>query len=230
MIINKMEQRRVVVQLLVKKLASIFYSIFRVFMTLNLFILGLTFYIMIATGSGVGVFLFIVFFVNFWSMLIFFGFLSMCVKLFICMLYEDVMVLDENYSWIMPIVFFPLVSEETEDDFVQLIAQQSMDTQEPTRDTPTTEKLDGLENRWGSIWQDIIPTEDKMADQCLICSNSYDHVFPSHTGCISIGCCSNMFHKKCLLEWLYFSEKQQQEDESKWMVSCPSCRHVFVQS
>lgn len=217
--------------IMVKKLSIIFYCIFKVFMILNMILLGLSMYIMIVSKSGIGTFLFIVFFVNFWIMMIFFCLLSMYIKLFICMVNEDLLnSLDTENSWIFSVIFFPLVSEEDEEEFVQLLSQQSFETdnQEQNTQPPTTERLIELETKWKTIWKDVQIPDEKKDETCLICANSYTHEYPSHKGCVELVCsCSTLFHKKCVLEWFHFNQKQDQNDETKSIVSCPSCRHVF---
>lgn len=217
----------VALSLIVKKLSLIFYCVFKVFMLLNMFLLGFILYMMFITHSGIAYFFFIIFCFNFGIMLIFFFLLSMYIKLFICMIHDDLLTLDENQSWILSVIFFPLVTEESEDDFLQFVTQQSFEQEEPNTPPPTTERMDQLETKWKSIWKDEIIPEEKKQETCLICANLYTHEYPSHQGCIGLGCCSVLHHKKCVLEWFHFNEKQEEE---KWTVSCPSCRHVFTTS
>ena len=224
-------QHNVAINLMVKKLALIFYIIFKVFLILNMILLGLSLYIMLVSKSGIGTFLFIIFFVNFWVMMIFFCLLSMFIKLFICMIHEDILnTLDDEHSWLFSVIFFPLISEEDENDFLQTITQQSFEEnlEQPTQ-PPTTDRLQELETKWNSIWKDTPPPDDKKDDPCLICANPYTHQYPSHQGCIELTCaCATLFHKKCVLEWFHFNQKQDQNDETQSIVSCPSCRHVFT--
>lgn len=224
-------QHNVAINLMVKKLALIFYTIFKVFLILNMILLGLSLYIMLISKSGIGTFLFIVFFVNFWVMMIFFCLLSMYIKLFICMIHEDIFnTLDDEHSWLFSVIFFPLISEEDENDFIQTITQQSFEEnlEQPTQ-PPNTDRLQELETKWNSIWKEIAPPDDKKDDPCLICANPYTHQYPSHQGCIELTCsCATLFHKKCVLEWFHFNQKEDQTDETKLIVSCPSCRHVFT--
>lgn len=224
-------QHNVAINLMVKKLALIFYCVFKVFLFLNMILLGLSLYIMLISKSGIGTFLFIVFFVNFWVMMIFFCLLSMYIKLFICMIHEDIVnTLDDEHSWLFSVIFFPLISEEDENDFIETITQQSFEeNQEQNTQPPTTDRLQELETKWNSIWKDTAPPDDKKEDPCLICANPYTHQYPSHQGCVELTCsCTTLFHKKCVLEWFHFNQKQDQNDETKLIVSCPSCRHVFT--
>lgn len=226
-------QRHVAIQRMVKKLALIFYGVFRVFMFLNMLLLGLSLYIMVIAKNGVGTFLFIVFFVNFWIMMTFFCLLSMFIKLFICMIHEDALnTLDEDYSWVLSVIFFPLLSEGDEGDFIQAVALHSFDEDEQTTtQPPTTDRLCELETKWNTIWKDSPPPDEKKEDPCLICAHPYSHQYPTHQGCVELTCsCATLFHKKCVLEWFHFNEKPDQNDESKSIVSCPSCRHVFTTS
>lgn len=224
-------QHNVAINLMVKKLALIFYIIFKVFLILNMILLGLSLYIMLVSKSGIGTFLFIIFFVNFWVMMIFFCLLSMFIKLFICMIHEDILnTLDDEHSWLFSVIFFPLISEEDENDFIQTIAHQSFEENlEQSTQPPTTDRLQELETKWNSIWKDTSPPDDKKDDPCLICANPYTHQYPSHQGCIELTCaCATLFHKKCVLEWFHFNQKQDQNDDTQSIVSCPSCRHVFT--
>ena len=224
-------QQNVAINIMVKKLALIFYCVFKVFLILNMILLGLAMYIMLVSKSGIGTFLFIIFFVNFWIMMIVFCLLSIYIKLFICMIHEDLLnTLDEEHSWIISVIFFPLLSEEDEGDFLQTVYQQSFEeNQEQNTPPPTTDRLAALDTKWHSIWREVIPPEDKKEEACLICANPYTHVYPSHKGCVELVCsCATLFHKKCVLEWFHFNQKQDQSDETQSIVSCPSCRHVFI--
>jgi hypothetical protein len=186
---------------------------------------------MIISKNGIGTFLFIIFFINFWIMMIFFCLLSMFIKLFICMVNQDLLnALDSEYSWIFSVIFFPLISEEDEEEFVQLISQQSFETDEQDNtQPPTTEDLTEHETRWQKIWKDAQIPNEKKEEACLICANLYSHEYPSHKGCVELTCsCATLFHKKCVLEWFHFNQRQDQTDETKHIVSCPSCRHVFT--
>lgn len=216
-------QQHAALPLIIKKLSSIYYSVFKVFLLLNIILLGATVYL--SKGSG-GTFLFFVFFMNYWIMMIFFCLLSMYIKLFLCMTHLDN--LEEDQSWIYSVIFFPLLTEENEDDFLQFVMQQSMDnTQERETLPPTTENLESLETKWKTVMMERVVPEETKNETCLICSNPYHHDYPSHRGCIVLGCCTALFHKKCVLEWFHFNEKQDQSQPEKSIVSCPSCRHVF---
>ena len=161
--------------------------------------------------------------------MVFFCLLSMHFKLFICMLNENLLsALDDGQSWIYSVIFFPLATEEDEEDFIRMISEQSLqnDNQNNTQ-PPTTENLDGLEEKWSSIWKEVDVPDEKKEEQCLICANPYTHEYPSHKGCIELACsCATMFHKKCVLEWFHFNQRQNNIDRT--IVSCPSCRHVFT--
>lgn len=208
---------------IIKKLSSIYYCIFKVFMLLNALLLGVSFYM---ARNGSGAFLFIVFFINFWMMMIFFCLLSMYIKLFLCM--QHMGDLPDDMTWIYAVIFFPLADEDTEEEFVRLIAQQSLEeAQQQTTQPPTTERLNELETRWKHVWEDVVGSGGD--DTCLICANPYTHEYPSHKGVVRLNaCCPTIFHKKCVLEWFHFNEKPDQNDEAKRIVSCPSCRHVFT--
>jgi hypothetical protein len=146
------------------------------------------------------------------------------------MINEDVLnSLDDEHSWIFSVIFFPLISEENESDFMNLIFQQSFEEENTpsTTQPPTTENLSALETKWENIFKEKpVVVSDEL---CLICANAYTHEYPSHKGCVELACsCATIFHKKCVLEWFHFSQKQDQTDETKFIVSCPSCRHIFT--
>ena len=80
----------------------------------------------------------------------------------------------------------------------------------------------------------IIPSETEnntttsTEDDCMICLQPHSVMVLPIEGSTYLTCsCSCRFHKKCILEWFYFVEKQSQEDENVMMVTCPNCRHVF---
>lgn len=222
-------QPSVATQNVLKKLSSIFYCVFKIFMILNSILLGLSIYIMLMARNGIGTFFFIVFFINFWIMMIFFWLLSMFVKLFLCMTHDDVLNLsDDHQAWLYSIIFFPLINEENEEDFLLYVSQQSFqqDQTERTVQTPTTEHLDKMESSWKQTFEEMSSVPD--TETCLICSHFYTHSYPTHQGCVKVSCCSTLLHKKCLLEWFHFNERSDQTDEEKKVISCPSCRHVFV--
>jgi hypothetical protein len=216
-------QQNAVLSLMVKKLSVIFYSIFKIFLVLNILLLGSTLYFSRSTG---GTFLFLVFFLNYWIMMMVFCLLSMYIKLFLCMTQVDS--LGEDPSWVYSVIFFPLMTEENEEDFLQFVAQQSMDQDsQTTTQPPTTEELAHLEARWKTVMTDQEVAETLAPEPCLICSNPYSHEYPSQKGCVVLDCCPTLFHKKCVLEWFHFNGHPDQTDTDKSLVSCPSCRHVF---
>jgi hypothetical protein len=147
------------------------------------------------------------------------------------MIHEDILnALDDEHSWLFSVIFFPLISEEDEGDFIQAITRESFEeTQEQPIQSPTAVHLQELETKWNAIWKDITLPDDKKEETCIICANPYTHQYPSHQGCVELTCsCATFFHKKCVLEWFHFNQKQDQNDENKSIVSCPSCRHVFT--
>lgn len=212
-------------QLVIKRLSVLFYSIFKVFLILNLILLALSLY-NIKTDHGSN-FLFVMFLMNFWIMMLIFSILSMYIKLFLCVLHQDMVGDNSLYS----IIFFPLVSEEDEDEFIRLISQQSFEEDQPPSSSPTAtqpptiDRLNELETRWKHVWNTHPPV---LSTECLICSHPQHFEHPTHKGCVRINCCPSVLHKKCILEWFHFCEKTDQHDETKYMVSCPSCRHIFI--
>lgn len=229
------------INMLVKKMSLIFFVIFKVFMILNMVLLGITIYLMVMASSGVGVFLFVVFLLNFIIMLIFFNFISICVKLFICMsmaltnnsIYQSMQ--EEENSWVFSVMFFPLVTEADEEEFMALIQQQSFDQgneEQQNIQPPSTERLDSLENKWGFVMTSKEAPQPQTEDNqelCIICSNEYVYNYPTHRGCVELSCgCSVIFHKKCVLEWFHFNEKKNPDDDTKVNVSCPNCRKIFI--
>ena len=222
-------QQHVALDIVVKKLAIIFYCVFKVFLLLNTILLAFSLYTMILYRNIVFVAIFLLFFTNFWVMMVFFFLLSMYIKLFLCMIQEEFSFHDRiNESWLLSIIFFPLVSEEQEEDFLQYVSQQSFDEQqERIVNPPTTTDMEGVETRWKQVVKEvgIDRVEDKKQEPCLICANPYEFEYPCCKGWIELECCPVIYHKKCVLEWFHFNQKQNHED--KWTVSCPSCRHLF---
>lgn len=208
-------------QLVVKKLSMIFYCIFKVFLIMNMILLGVVAY------TSKSTFLFFIFFMNYWIMMIMFCLLSMYIKLFICITHMEN--ISDDQSWIYSVIFFPLMGEESEEDIIQFISQNSFEnSQEQHTQPPTTENLDTLATRWSNVIKNTVVSTEMGEELCLICANPYHHEYPTHKGCVGLGCCPAIFHKKCVLEWFHFNEKQDQSNPDKTLVSCPSCRHLFV--
>ena len=230
-----MQQGVVATRIIIKRLSTIFYSILKIFLMLNgvmMSIIVINIMKPLTEGYRANIWMMFVLMINFFIMLIFFFMLSMFIKLFICMSNENVMSQnDEDMSWIYSIIFFPLMNEINEEEFIQMIAQDSFDeSNENETIPPTTEKLVNLETKWGFVLKNFELTEEKKEEKCLICANPYEYNFPLIEGCIVLTCdCSTVFHKKCLLEWFYFNEKHE-EEEDKYITTCPSCRHAFSTS
>lgn len=220
-------QPHVAFQVVVKKLALIFYCVFKVFLILNMILLGFSLYATIVFRNAICAAIFLLFFTNFWIMMVFFFLLSMYIKLFLCMMQEDFPFNNDPQStWLFSIIFFPLVSEENEEDFLEYVSQQSFEEQERTVSQPTTEDLENVENKWKHVMKHVAEVvEEKKQEPCLICANAYAFEFPCFKGWVELECCPIVHHKKCVLEWFHFNQKQDENNE--WIVSCPSCRHLF---
>lgn len=208
-------------ELVIKRLSVLFYSVFKVFLVLNMILLALSIY-NVNTYHGNN-YLFLMFLMNFWIMMLIFSILSMYIKLFICVLHQDLIGDNSLYS----IIFFPLISEEDEEEFIRLVSQQSFEQEQEQTSTqpPTDDRLNELEIKWNNVWT-VVSTDLSM--ECSICSHPQLFEHPTHKGCVRLSCCPSILHKKCVLEWFHFCEKIDQNDESKYIVSCPSCRHIFT--
>lgn len=220
-------QPHVAFQVVAKKLALIFYCVFKVFLILNMILLGFSLYATIVFRNAICAAMFLLFFTNFWIMMVFFFLLSMYIKLFLCMMQEDFPFHNDPQStWLFSIIFFPLVSEENEEDFLEYVSQHSFEEQERTVNPPTTGDLENVENKWKHVMKNVVEVaEEKKQEPCLICANPYAFEFPCYKGWVELECCPIVHHKKCVLEWFHFNQKQ--DENNGWVVSCPSCRHLF---
>ncbi len=107
--------------------------------------------------------------------------------------------------------------EETNEDLVAHLSLME-DTTE-NRLPPTNDQLLNLELKWGPYM--VLEENPPESEKCIICLQSLE---PS-SGVIKLSCnCNNYFHRKCMIEWFYFNER---EDNNRFKVSCPSCRHTF---
>lgn len=105
--------------------------------------------------------------------------------------------------------------EEPEED---LVAHLSLMEDENSRLPATPDQMLLIEMKWGSFLHIQNNTVD--LDKCVICLQNLE------TEVVGLGCqCNNYFHRKCVLEWFYFNEKEL--EGGAHCVSCPSCRHEF---
>ena len=101
------------------------------------------------------------------------------------------------------------------------------------RDPPNEEKLRETERLWSDAFSNPISNSNHniSEDECMIClqpSSTIVRPIEGIEGITTLQCsCSSLFHKKCILEWFYFVEKPSEENEGQFVVTCPSCRHVF---
>lgn len=205
----------------VRKISQIFFLIIRCYIWFNFFMMGFALYNMIHSPLHMAkthFWLFLLFLGNFWIILFFFFILSICMK--ICIIHYEPNIQD------IPRLF-PLLNEflwgEEEEDSIDLIANISLyeSSSQENRRPPSSMDYQNMESKWGSILrpQSTIPEEER----CLICLQDYQ----DPASCYILACgCNSSAHKKCFLEWFYFSEREDQE----FRVSCPSCRFVFTGS
>lgn len=201
-----------------KKVSQIFLGIVKCFVGFNFFMLGFAIYNMIQSPDKMfrtHFWLFLLFLGNFWLMLFFLLVLSLCMK--ICMLSYEPNLQDIPRLW--PLLHsFLTGEEESEEDIIAHLTL--MESEEDNRSPPTNDQLLNLEVKWMTF---LIPFEGEIPvenDKCIICLQSLEN------NVIRLGCdCRNLFHKKCVLEWFYFNEKEEEGGKKK--VSCPSCRHFF---
>lgn len=209
--------------IVVNRLSSIFYGTFKVFLTLNGIILLLSIYNMCGssiTGLRTNFWITCILIINFWVMMVFFFLLSLCFK-FIFLLIEQNHE-GENRSLLNSILLFPLIGDDEE--ILQTILQESTNTEQASRASPTSDKLISINLKWGFCMETkaVVENDD---NKCLICTNNLSHNFPEFQGCVSLQCnCDTIFHKKCILEWFHFNET----DTDTPVVTCPSCRHAFT--
>lgn len=221
---------------MVNKISIIFYNVFKTFIMIECIMMGVSI-LNIVRSEGTEFrsyfWVFCVLLLNFWIMMIFFFLLSMCMKICLFITTRSSLDVTEENTLLQSMLLFPLFSFDyrSEEELIEAVMNESMNPTEtiPPRNPPTLDKLLKTELDWGFCARPVIPiTTQQKEEKCLICLHDMTHGFPSISGVVSLSCmCSTLFHKKCLLEWFYFNEKQASDTEPA-QVSCPSCRHVFT--
>lgn len=215
--------------LVVARISQLFMSLFRLFLFLNGGMLMFAVCSLFQAKENWRVMFFNLCMVtlNFWMMLLLFFMVSICLKVCLVMHYSPESL--ENSSWLQQILFFPFADSVLmvdEEDAVQMAMDASMQEESNRRTPPTLDKLLGTDLKWGYCMTPVISPD--ASQECLICSNKMDHVFPNIAGCVRLSCtCGTIFHRKCVLEWFHFNETDATDTEPS-RVTCPSCRHVFT--
>lgn len=221
-----------------QKIGKLVSSIFKVFLAINLIMIIVSI-VNVVGASGEGFRTHFLFFciivINFWIMMIFFFLMTLCMKFSIIHTLSatpEPVPRDRFLSWMMTFSVFPMTETITTDgDVLNIVLNESFQMQENTRrEPPTLEKLLHADLKWGSVMTPFVPTDEHADDTCLICLHTMDHIISNLPGVVVLSCqCQTRFHKKCVLEWFYFSEKENHETHQN-TTTCPSCRHVFTHS
>lgn len=199
-----------------KKVSQIFLGIIKCFVGFNFFMLGFAIYNMITSPETMfrtNFWLFLLFLGNFWIMLFFFLILSLCMK--ICMLSFEPSLEDVPRIW--PLLYSFLTGDPTEEDLAAHLSL--LESENDDRPPPDNNQIMNIELTWGSIFKtpESFPPEEK----CIICLQLLDPL-----NVVALSCdCPTFFHKKCVLEWFHFNQKENEHQQKT--VSCPSCRHLF---
>lgn len=216
----------------VKRLGKIVSGGFKFFLLMNGIMILIAVYNVVQSKAEtfrLSFWIFCILLLNFWMMLTFFFIVSMCVKM--CMIISiDPSALENSMSWIQTLVLFPLPSQDSEMDVISAVLRESMETSHPpSRPSPTLDKLLRMDLRWGSVLRVLSLEEyEEIEEKCLICLQGMTHLFPNMPGVASLTCsCATLFHKKCVLEWFYFNEKEATDTEPA-VATCPACRHAFT--
>jgi len=218
---------------MVRKISVMFHGIFRTFITIQGIMMGISMFNILRSEAKeirMNFWVFCILFMNFWIMMIFFMLLSICMK--ICI---HVATQSGSLDLLEGVMMFPMFmfssydGEETEEEMVETVMNASMNASTtPPRNPPTLDKLLMMEVRWGSYAPTVQPTEEQKEETCLICLHEISFSYPTTSGVVEPSCrCATLFHKKCLLEWFYFNEKDATTTDPA-QVTCPSCRHVFT--
>ena len=217
---------------IVRRLSVLFQGIFRIFLFINGIMIGISVLNVIQSSSlhfRTHFWIFFILMVQFWMMVLIFFLLSVGLK--VCLYVASGQTGEENIEWMQALMLFPL-REEGEEEIYQMMVQESMHTSAPpARNAPTMDKLLKMDLDWGSHVRPLLQLSDAQKEEkCLICLQAMDHVMPTPSiqGVVHLTCtCNTLFHKKCILEWFHFNEKDAQGEEPR-QVTCPSCRHVFT--
>lgn len=218
-------------QIMIHKITKMIYNLFRVFIGINLVMIVFAIFNVIQSNQTTfrsNFWFFCILLMNFWIMMIFFFLLSISIK-FSVVMSVDPSTLEENMGWIQTMIVFPLVPAY-DDEILAMVMEESVNTPPPSRTTPAADRLLKMEVKWGDTFRMCEElSEEQKKEKCLICLQDMDHIFPTMVGVSVLTCnCDTMFHKKCILEWFHFNEKDATSSDPS-TVSCPSCRHVFTE-
>ena len=225
--------------LAMQKIGKLVSSIFKVFLAINLVMIVVSIVNVVGASSDgfrTNFLFFCIIVINFWIMMIFFFLMTLCMKFSVIHTLSttaDPVPHERFLSWIMTFSVFPMTETTTEGDVLNIVLNESfqMTSQEQhstRREPPTLEKLLHADLKWGSVMTPCVPTEEQADDPCLICLHTMDHMISNLPGVVVLSCqCQTRFHKKCVLEWFYFSEKETNDTHER-TTTCPSCRHVFT--
>lgn len=214
--------------ILIRRLSSLFYNVLKTFIFLNGMMIAMAVYNIFTSNIGslrTSFWIFCMITINFWVMIMFFFLVSACIK--ICILV--VASLSQDNTELLGQLFPLSIPIGQDEDELETVLNESLNTSPPSRTSPTLDKLLKAELKWGfSMKPETTPYSND--EKCLICANNLDYNFPGIVGCVSLSCsCDTIFHKKCLLEWFHFNETERTDTEPS-MVTCPSCRHAFTES
>lgn len=214
--------------MIVRRMATIFSNIFRIFLIVNGVVMTVAIMNVIQSPLSAFRFHFWVFFIimaQFWLMSLLFFLISISLKV---VFYISVPQTGENPTWLQTLMLFPM-NGDGDDEIMELIMTESMNTPQPSRNPPTTDRLLKINLDWGeSINIMTEMTDEEKKEKCLICLQAVENDTTNIHGVVNLACmCHTVFHKKCILEWFHFNEK---DIDGSFQVSCPSCRFVFTKS
>jgi hypothetical protein len=218
---------------IIQRLLSLFQGILRVFLFLNGIMVGIAMInIFQSPGSHFRIYFWMFFFIilQFWTMTLLYFFISVSIRVSLYIISSSING-DNPLELVQTIFAFPLRQDGEEDIVFQMITNESLHDTSPRRVAPTMDRLLKMELDWGShILSVDQSTYAQSEEKCLICLHDMNHLFPRIPGVIQLSCaCNTLFHKKCILEWFHFNAKESEQTDA-YQVTCPSCRHVFLEN
>jgi len=228
-----MEFRRFCQQ--VRRMIQSFLSSYLFFMTITLLFQS---YLQLSVSIKLSCYFFLSLVIQFLILFFLFGIYILFGKLFRLLAMEDPVNLSsrdgqqqQHPAWLQQITDF--LFQQT----------SSFSSSTSTRTPPTMEQLQHMEQCWTHTFEtDSVPSSsspsvntEESITTCLIClqvdAPSSAHLPSSMKTRLPLKCqCQQIFHKKCILEWFYFGERESETDRGRYVVTCPSCRHVFTRS
>jgi len=222
---------------IMRKMSSMLFSVFRSFLIINAIIMVIAITNVVqseGTAFRGNFWMFCMLIFNFWMMVIFFFLISMCMKMCIFSMSPPSYIEENAEVFFQNLLMFPMMIDEVyydEDSMFVAATNESMraSPSSPTRSPPTLDRLMAMELKWGFCSLPIVATTSaEKEEKCLICLQDMTHSYATFQGIISLSChCNTLFHKKCILEWFHFNEKEASDTEPS-LVTCPSCRHAFT--